>query len=77
MGSVDGATATTDAQGRYRAGLVKPPWSAGPIPRARLCTWLQSIDRKINVGTGTASAKFELVADPWQETEIRMQDNRC
>jgi hypothetical protein len=28
---VEGATATTDAQGRYRADLIKFPWSTGAI----------------------------------------------
>jgi thiol-disulfide isomerase/thioredoxin len=75
MGFVDGATATTDAQGRYRADLVKLAWSTGPIRALVLAPGYKAPDRKIDAGTGTASANFELVAQPWQETQVRMQDS--
>lgn len=75
MGFVDGASATTGAQGRYRADLVKLPWSTGTIRALVLAPGYRASDRKIDAGTGTASANFELVAEPWHETEIRMQDS--
>ena len=75
MEFVEGATATTDAQGRYHADLVKFPWSTGTIRALVLAPGYKAPDRKIEAGTGTATANFELVAEPWQETQVRMEDS--
>ena len=72
---VDGAAVTTDAQGRYRADLVKLPWSTGAIRAFVLAPGYKAGDRKIEPGANTATADFELVAEPWRETQIRLEDS--
>ncbi len=74
MALVEGATATTDSQGRYRADLVTFPWSSGTVRALVLAPGYKAADRKIEAGTGTATADFELTVEPWQETEIRLAD---
>jgi len=72
---VEEATATTDAQGRYRADLVKLPWSTDAIRALVLAPGYKVSDRKIEPGTGKATANFELVAEPWHETQVRLEDS--
>ncbi len=74
MALVEGETATTDAQGRYRADLVKFPWSKGTVRALVLAPGYKAADGKIEAGTGPATADFELAAEPWIETRIRMAD---
>ena len=71
---VEEATATTDAQGRYRADLVKLPWSTDAIRALVLAPGYKVSDRKVEPGTGTALANFELVPEPWRETQVRLED---
>jgi len=72
---VEGVTATTDAQGLYRADLARFPWSTGTIQAFVLEPGYKAAERKIDPGTGTARADFELVPEPWKETQIRMEDS--
>ena len=74
-GFVDGATSTTDAQVRYRADLVKLPWSTEAIRALVLAPGFKPADRKIEPGTGTATVNFELVAEPWHEIQVRLEDS--
>jgi len=74
MALVEAVTATTDAQGLYRADLGKFAWSTGTIQAFVLLPGYKAAERKIEAGTGTATANFELVAEPWKETQIRMED---
>ncbi len=68
----EGATVTTDAQGRYRADLVKLPWSTHAIRALVLAPGFKASDRKIEPGTGTATVNLELLAEPWHETLVRL-----
>jgi len=70
---VEGVTAMTDAQGLYRADLAKFPWSTGMIQAFVLAPGYKAADRKIEAGTGTPTANFELTAEPWKETQVRME----
>jgi thiol-disulfide isomerase/thioredoxin len=74
VGLVEGATATTDAQGRYRADLVNLPGSIDALQALALAPGFKALDRKVEPGTGTVTVNFELVAEPWHETEVRLED---
>lgn len=69
---VDEATATTDAQGRYRVDLSKLEWSAGPIRELVLAQGFEIGDRKL--APGESSADFTLAEKPWKETLVRLED---
>ena len=75
MALVEGATATTDAQGRYRADLVKYPWSTATIRTLVLAPGFKARDGKTEPGSVAATADFELVAESWKETLVRMEDS--
>ncbi len=70
----EGATATTDAQGRYRDDLVKLPWSTQAIRALVLAPGFKASNSKIEPGTGTATVNFELASEPWRETQVRLED---
>ncbi len=72
---IEGATAMTDAHGRYRADLERFPWSSGPIHALVLAPGYKAGDRNIGAGVRTAMADFDMVAGPWKETCIRMEDS--
>ena len=74
VGFAQGATATTDARGRYRADLVNLPRSINALEALALAPGFKALDRKIEPGTGTATVNFELIAEPWHETEVRLED---
>jgi thiol-disulfide isomerase/thioredoxin len=75
MAFIEGATALTDSHGRYRADLSRFPWSTGPIRALVLAPGYKAGDRNIGVGPRTATADFDVVAEPWKETRIRMEDS--
>ena len=68
---VEGATATTDAQGRYRADLTGFPWSTAPMRVMVLAPGFQAADR--TVGAEATTADVELAAQPWKETQVRTE----
>ena len=68
-------TATTDGQGHYRADLGKFPWSTGMIQAFVLIPGYKAAERKIEAGTGTATANFEMAAEHWKETQVRIEDS--
>jgi thiol-disulfide isomerase/thioredoxin len=72
---VEDATATTDAEGRYRADLARIPWATGSMLQLVLAPGFQVIKRKIEAGRGATTADFELIAQPWKETQIRLEDS--
>lgn len=72
---VEGATATTDARGRYRADMVRFPWTTATVRVLVLAPGFKARDGKIEAGTTTPKADFELVAEPWKETLVRLQDH--
>lgn len=72
---VEGVTATTDAQGRFRTDLVNFPWSTGTIQAVVLSPGYKAVERKFEAGTGIATANFEMSAERWKETQIRMEDS--
>ncbi len=71
---VEGARATTDAQGVYRADLGAFEWSTGRLRVVVLATGYKVADKKLEAGNSTATAEFELVAEPWKETQVRLED---
>jgi thiol-disulfide isomerase/thioredoxin len=71
---VEAATATTDARGRYRVDLSKFPWSTGTMRAWLLAPGFQVGDRTVGAGTGATTADFELEAQPWKETRLRLED---
>jgi hypothetical protein len=57
---VEGATVTSDAQGRYRADLVKFPWPTAATRALVLAPGYKVRDGKVEAGTQTATSDFEL-----------------
>jgi thiol-disulfide isomerase/thioredoxin len=72
---IEGATARTDAHGRYRADLGRFPWSTGPIRALVLAPGYKAGDRNIAAGPRTATTDFDVVAEPWKETVVRMEES--
>ena len=71
---VEDATATTDARGCYKADLGKYPWSTGAVRALVLAPGFKVGDRKVEAGVRAATADFELEAQPWKETQVRLED---
>jgi thiol-disulfide isomerase/thioredoxin len=71
---IEGATATTDAQGQYRADLIKFPWSTKKLRALVLAPGFKAIDRIIEPGPKSTKANFELLAAPWKEIQVRLED---
>jgi thiol-disulfide isomerase/thioredoxin len=71
---VEGATATTDAKGQYRADLIKFPWSTKKVRALVLAPDFKACDRIIEPGLKSAKADFELLAAPWKEIQVRLED---
>lgn len=70
----EGAMATTDAQGRYRADLTKFPWSTGAMRALVLAPGFEAAERTVAAGARASTADFEIKARPWKETRIRLED---
>jgi thiol-disulfide isomerase/thioredoxin len=67
-------TATTNAQGRYRADLGRFPWSTGPVQVIVLAHGFKAVERKLPAGGGAVTAEFDLEARAWKETHIRLEE---
>jgi len=71
---VEGARAATDAQGAYRADLGAFAWSTGRIRAVVLAPGYKAADKKLEPGKATTTADFELVAEPWKQTQVRLEN---
>lgn len=72
MSFVDDAAAATDARGEYRLSLGQFPWAKGALRVLVLAQGFEIGDRKLEPGIATAD--FQLAAQPWKETLVRLED---
>lgn len=70
---VEDAMAPSDAQGRYRIDLGKHSWSKGVIRAVVLAPGFGFVDRTLEPGVETAD--FEMIAQPWKETQVCLKDS--
>lgn len=71
---VEGAGATTDAQGRYRADLSGFAWSKDAVRTMALAPGFDAVDRVVATGDGAAMSDFALEPRPWKQTRLRLED---
>ncbi len=72
MSFVNDAAATTDARGQYRVSPGQFSWAKGALRALVLFPGFEIGDRRVEPGVATAN--FELAAQPWKETLVRLED---
>jgi thiol-disulfide isomerase/thioredoxin len=70
----EGASARTDAEGRYRIDLTKAYPGASRLKSMVLATGFAVAAGTVNAGSGQAKADFTLTAEAWKTTEVVVTD---